>query len=84
MQPSDVPDGPVLIDTDVFSFLLRKKDRYVEFGALLVGHLHLVAIPTVGELRAGADRAGWGGKSLGALQAAIAGCVVLQSPQDSP
>jgi predicted nucleic acid-binding protein len=79
MLPSDVPIGPVLLDTDVFSYLLRKKDRYLEFGALLVGHLPVIAFPTVGELRAGAEKAGWNAASMEALNGAIAGCVILRS-----
>jgi hypothetical protein len=39
VKPEEVPVGPLLVDTDVFSYLFGRKGRYEEFGPLLEGHL---------------------------------------------
>lgn len=59
MQPADVPVGPLLVDTDVFSFVHYRRDRYVDFEPFLLGRALLVAFCTVGELRAGAIKRKW-------------------------
>lgn len=59
MTPEDVPGGPLCVDTDVFSFLYGRRGRHTEFRSLVEGHLLVVSFATVGELRAGAMRAGW-------------------------
>lgn len=60
MTPEDVPDGPLCVDTDVFSFLYGRRGRHAEFRPLVDGHLLVVSFATVGELRAGVMKAGWG------------------------
>jgi len=52
----DVPDGPLLIDTDVFSWIIWERNRFEEFRNLIQGHLLAVSFATVGELRSGAVR----------------------------
>lgn len=77
MTPNEVPSGPVVVDTDVFSFLLTQRDRYVEFAALVEGHGLTVSFATVGELRAGAIKARWGAKRRTDLESQIGRFVVL-------
>jgi len=60
MQPSDVPSGPLIVDTDVFSMVHYAKGRATEFEPLLLGHLLVLSFAAVGELRAGAIKARWG------------------------
>ena len=54
MNPSDVPPGPLLVDTDVFSFVTWGRDRYQDFVPLMQGHLLVLSFATVAELRYGA------------------------------
>jgi len=77
VTPRDVPDGPLVIDTDVFSWLLFARYRHQEFRHLVDGHQFVLSFATVGELRAGALSAGWGDKRRAALEDRISGCVVL-------
>lgn len=60
MTPEEVPDGPLCIDTDVFSLIYLRKGAYQQFWALVQGHLLVVSFVTVGELRAMGVKAGWG------------------------
>ena len=60
MKPEQVPEGPLLVDTDVFSWVTWERGRHEEFGALTQGHVLALSFATVGELRAGALIAGWG------------------------
>lgn len=57
MKVEDVPDGPLLVDTDVFSWIIWERKRYEEFRALIQGHLLAISFATVGELRSGALKA---------------------------
>lgn len=77
MNPDDVPSGPVLVDTDVFSFLLTKRGPYESFEPLLEGHPFILSFAVVGELRAGAFKAEWGEKRLSALEERIQACVII-------
>ena len=60
MSPEDVPAGPVLVDTDVFSMVHYGKGRCLEFEPFLVGRPLLVSFCTVGELRAWGIKHQWG------------------------
>ncbi len=60
MKRDEVPKGPLLVDTDVFSWVTWERARGSEFEPLLQGHLLALSFATVGELRAGALIAGWG------------------------
>lgn len=53
MNAEDVPPGPLLVDTDVFSFLLDRKGPYEAFSRLTVGHPVGMSFVSVGEVRAG-------------------------------
>jgi predicted nucleic acid-binding protein len=60
VNPEEVPAGPLLIDTDVFSLLTFPRGRHAEFALLVAGHVLALSFATIGELRAGALNAGWG------------------------
>lgn len=49
MEPTDVPAGPLVVDTDVFSMWYRKKDRWKEFRDLTTGHALAMSFACVGE-----------------------------------
>jgi predicted nucleic acid-binding protein len=72
VKPDEVPDGPLLVDTDVFSWVTWERARGSEFEALLQGHVLALSFATVGELRAGALIAGWGGDRWRRLEDRIA------------
>jgi predicted nucleic acid-binding protein len=82
MQAKDVPDGPLLVDTDAFSFMLTKRGPYAEFVSLVAGHLLALSFVTVGELRGGAIKRGWGPHRLGPLEERISAAVVLRSTDE--
>ena len=77
MGPSDVPAGPLAIDTGVFSWLHDKLGRYAEFAPLVAGHPLALPFSVVGELKTGAIRAKLGEKRRVALAAAIGACVII-------
>lgn len=77
MQPDDVPEGPLAIDTDAFSAVHWGRGRKEEFAALIAGHELAMPFPVVGELKVGAIRGGLGQKRLDALQHAIGACIVI-------
>ena len=58
MKPADVPAGPLVIDTDVFSWLATEREPYQRFLPLVEGHLFALSFATVGELLGGASRRG--------------------------
>lgn len=77
MNPEEVPAGPLVVDTDVFSWLAWRRGRHEEFGALVQGHVLAVSFATVGELYAGAVNAGWGERRLRALEQVLGRYVIL-------
>jgi predicted nucleic acid-binding protein len=79
MKPSDVPAGPILVDTDAFSFVyFRRKLEGPAFEALLLGHDLALSFATVGELRAGAIKAHWGATRRQELEKAMSAYTVLR------
>lgn len=62
MLASDLPPGPRLVDSDVFSYIHYGKDRYRDFEPFLVGHPLFLSFCTVGELRGGAIKNSWGSR----------------------
>jgi predicted nucleic acid-binding protein len=64
MDPNDVPPGPLLVDTDVFSMVHYARDPDGRFEGLLIGHPLALSFAGVGELRAGAIKARWGSRRL--------------------
>lgn len=77
MRPEEVPPGPLLVDTDVFSWITWRRGRFAEFDVLVEGHLLALSFATVAELRAGALSASWGKRRWRALETRIAQYVVL-------
>lgn len=77
MTPAEVPDGPLLVDTDIFSWITWKRGRHEEFEALVFGHVLALSFATVGELWAGAINAGWMEPKLGVLRTRIERYVIL-------
>ena len=59
----------VLLDTDVFSYLLRPNDKR---GDVYRKHVHgktiAVSFVTIGELYFGVTKRGWGAKTIAALE----------------
>ena len=49
MNADDVPAGPLLVDTDVFSIWYRKSNRQAEFQRLADGHDLAMSFASVGE-----------------------------------
>lgn len=54
MKPAEVPDGPLLVDTDVVSYWVAGADRGGAFAALVEGHELAISFATHGELLANA------------------------------
>lgn len=77
MKAEDVPAGPLLVDTDVFSWITWQRERFREFDQLITGHVLALSFATVAELRAGALIAGWGEKKSSTIEERIAEYVVL-------
>ncbi len=62
MTPDDVPAGPLLIDTDVATWLLTGVAQAEPWRPLLRGHLLTLSFVNVGELLALAISRSWGTK----------------------
>lgn len=77
MKPRDVPAGPLVVDTDVLSFIQDRRERHAEFEVLLSGHVLAISCATLGELLAGAHNAGHGERRLGALRSSLSSFIVL-------
>jgi len=77
VNPDDVPPGPLVVDTDVASFIHLGRPLGEPFKPLLRGHLLCLSFATVGELLAGADVAKWGHRRRDQLDAFIRRHVVL-------
>lgn len=77
MTPDQVPSGPLLIDTDVFSYGYRRRGPYEAFEALTAGHPLALSFATVGELLAGAQSKGMSPTTATKLRAVVARYVVL-------
>ena len=71
MTPSDVPPGPVIVDTDVVSMIAWRRGRFIEFEPFLVGRVVAISFATVGELYMGAENASWGATRRGELDLII-------------
>jgi predicted nucleic acid-binding protein len=60
VKPADVPASPLVVDTDVASWLRAHPAKAQPFRPLLRGHLLCLSFATVAELWAGAENAKWG------------------------
>lgn len=70
------PPRRIVLDTDVFSYLIEERPEAARFRPLLVAPI-AVAFPTVAELRFGAAKAGWGPARLRELEDELVGIRVL-------
>lgn len=78
-----VGSEPVLVDTDVFSWLMfPRKGLDVPYRQLVEGHYIALSFVTVGELLHGALQAGWGNPRLDVLRERIGRTVVLRSTDE--
>ena len=79
MTPADVPEGPLVIDTDVLSMVMwsKPRSRYREWEALVDGHMLAISFVTVAEVRAGALIAKFGEVRRSQLEERIRQLVVL-------
>jgi len=60
VRPDDVPAGPILVDTDVATWLLTDADQVQAWRPLLEGHLLALSFANVGELLALPLAKSWG------------------------
>lgn len=77
MRAADVPPGPLVIDTDVFSFLRTRRGRHTEFANLIYGHVLALSFATYGEILAGGYKVNLGQRRMDELRRALSGFVVL-------
>ncbi len=77
MTPAEVPPGPLLVDTNVVSYIFLRKNRWQEFYELIQGHVRVVSFATVGELRSWGYKANWAAAKIASLENVISSYVVL-------
>lgn len=77
MKAEDVPDGPLLVDTDVVSYWLMGSDPGSAFRSLVTGHEQAISFATYGELLSNAHRNRWGQRRIDALRNQLKGFVVV-------
>lgn len=82
MTPSDVPSGPLLVDTDVFSYLRTRRGPHLEFAELLGGHLLTVSFASYGEILAGGYEVRLGSRRMADLRYALSQFVVVPYSRD--
>ena len=80
MNPADVPDGPLVVDTDVASWIRTGHQRAEPFKPLLRDRVLCLSFATVGELWAGAESAGWSERLRNGLASFV--CVHVVLPVD--
>lgn len=84
MTPEEVPDGPLCVDTDVFSYLyLGRGPNHDEFGRLIQGHLLVLSFATVGELRAWTLKSQYGQRRREEVERRIHDHYVVLTPTDA-
>jgi tRNA(fMet)-specific endonuclease VapC len=67
----------VLLDTDVFSYLIKNDDRAEPYRQHIVGKTLAISFVTVGELYYGAEKKGWGTANLQKLETRIRSVVIV-------
>jgi tRNA(fMet)-specific endonuclease VapC len=77
VTPADLGDSPILLDTDVFSFVVWSRGPAAMYEPFVVNRLWVLSFATVAELRYGAIKAGWGPTRLRELDRRIRLCVVV-------
>ena len=84
MTPEEVPDGPLCVDTDVFSYLYTGKGEHVaEFRELVRGRLLVMSFATVGELRAWTLKTKLGQRRRAEVERLIREQYVILTPTDA-
>jgi tRNA(fMet)-specific endonuclease VapC len=71
LKPEDVPTGPILVDTDVFSLIHTQRQPWQDFAPFIEHRVVAVSFVTVAELWFGARKAGWGERKCKALEVAL-------------
>jgi predicted nucleic acid-binding protein len=77
VNAQDVPDGPLLVDTDVFSYLAYGKEQSAAFVPLLTGHLLCMSFASYAEALALGHQRRWGTTRMESLRTALRQYVVL-------
>ncbi len=69
---------PIMVDTNVISFLYREDTRAVEYERLISASTPHLSVVSVGELLFGAARANWSGSRTSALMAITQAYIVVE------
>jgi len=77
VRATEVPAGPLVIDTDVFSYLRTGSHRHTEFAELIDGHVLTLSFATYAEALAGGYKANLGKRRMDALRQVLSQFVVL-------
>jgi predicted nucleic acid-binding protein len=81
VNPEDVPDGPLLIDTDVVSYWVAGQGQRLRegqaFSLLVAGREQAVSFATYGELLANAHKGHWGARKIEQLRNQLKSFVVV-------
>lgn len=77
MNAEELPNWPLLVDTDVFSYLYAKAGRYDDFAPLLEGRLLCMSFATYAEALGVGYQKGWGQRAMADLRKALRRYVVL-------
>jgi tRNA(fMet)-specific endonuclease VapC len=77
-----VADRYVVVDTDVFIWLIRGKAQATDYAPLVEGRHIVLSFATVAELWLGAERRGYGDGSRRELESRIAVSVVVRPTHD--
>ncbi len=72
-----LPEEPILLDTDVFSYVTRSDQRAQLFLPFLSKRLLCLSFATVAEVYKGAYKAGWGATRMRDLEASLKTFVVV-------
>jgi predicted nucleic acid-binding protein len=76
VKPEDVPDGPLLVDTDVVSYWVLHQQGH-EFSKIVAGHELALSFASYGELLAAAHQNRWGPRRIGDLRRRLRSFVVV-------
>src|SRR6185437_14256728 len=76
VAPLSPPQGagpllPMVVDTDVVSYLFKRDTRGASFAPQLVGRVPVISFMTVAELDAWADQRNWGRAARNRLEQAL-------------
>jgi predicted nucleic acid-binding protein len=82
VNPPEVPDGPLLVDADVFSYWYRQKGAWKEFSDLADGHPLAMSFACVGEILAPTYGSGFSKEVAQRIQTRLANFVVIPYDYD--